>query len=440
MTQKVIDVVVVERKIEPAPKKKIDSSRPHRPRRTSEKKPDEKLKKQPVVINSKVKVFWPRFLFLILAVVIVCGGATVFAHFNSKMSLRIYPLLEDAEITEEIQVLAAQEVMDVTKKVLAGRIFETDEAKKSTFQATGKVVEGKKAEGNILLYNTSNPPIPVNLAAKTRFLSAKEGKIFRSLSKIYLPPSKVQGGKVIPSVVEVRVVAQEEGESYNIEPSKFSVPGLAGTALYYNVWAESKSKMQGGLVTEAKKIILEDIMQAQDKLKSDLAAAALTSLKNKLPPDFSLNEKMISVEDFQSSCSEKEETRKDSFECSGNMKVKAIAYQISQLDQLAEALLALSLSSSQKIYEPSLAVFLIPKSSLTESENLVSGLKIKAKVYDDIDKNLLVAQIKGKNRSEIGEIIKANYPKVKKIESKFWPFWIQKAPQNREKIGLEVVF
>jgi len=57
----------------------------------------------------------------------------------------------------------------------------------------------------------------------------------------------------------VDVVAAAPGEKYNIEPSTFSVPGLAGTPQYAFITAQSFEKFTGGSNEIVPQVTKEDL-------------------------------------------------------------------------------------------------------------------------------------------------------------------------------------
>ena len=195
----------------------------------------------------------------------------------ARLSLEIRPIVETRIFEQDIEVNIAQSSLDIENKIIPGRFFEKQEEKQKTFETFGKKIIEEKAEGIIRVYNEHNPPRPVTLRATTRFLSSEGGKIFRSPEKIYLTAASVVNGKIVPSFKDIRVVAQEGGEDYNIGSSNFSVPGLVGSALYYSVWADSEHGMEGGFRQETQMVTEENIEMAEDELKQELIDLAQES-------------------------------------------------------------------------------------------------------------------------------------------------------------------
>ncbi len=380
------------------------------------------------------------FIFSILAIGIVVIAILTF--FQSKLTLSLTPKTELVEYQQTLEVNTSQQAMDFQEKIISGRIFTQEKEKWATFQSSGKDFEESKAKGVIRVYNTHDPPTPLTLRARTRFLSSEGGKIFRTPEKIYLPPAKKEGGNIIPSYKDVEVIAQEAGEEYNIGPSKFSVPGLAGTAFYYTIWAESEEKMKGGFRKEVKKITEDDLKKAEKKLHDSLRELLLSSLKDSLPSGFELKKEATVEENFQIKCFAKPGDQLSEFNCQGRMRMKGIAFRLSDLEDFAIKFLSEKLPPRKELYRASLNLDPLVKSTIIEGETgrVFLDLRIKGEVYQKISPDLIVEKIKGESKDRIEELVSAVYPQIKEVKMEFWPFWVKKAPKNIERINIELTF
>jgi hypothetical protein len=385
------------------------------------------------------KPYFPLWLKITLTLGLVFG-AIIWLSLQSKLTLYLKPQTELVKFQQTLEVNISQNEVDFQKKIIPGRFFTQEKEKWQTFQATGQDFEEGKAQGIIRVYNVHTPPTPITLRAKTRFLSSEGGKIFRAPQKIYLPAAKIKNGKVIPSSVEVKVVAQEAGEDYNIGPSKFSVPGLAGTPFYYTIWAESESNMEGGFKREVKKVTSEDIENAKRVLKEKLWELAKNSLESEISGDFVLNEKAIFEEDSQISCLVEQEAHLSEFNCQGKIKLKGLGFRVSDLKEFATQFVLNKISSSKELYGDSLNLNFSIKSLIPEQGKMIIDLEIQAEIYNKIPQELFLSQIKGKSQTEIEKIVFENYPQIEKVKFKFWPFWIKIAPKNLDRIKIELTF
>ena len=411
-------------------KKIVDISPPKEKRETISQK---SFKKKP-------SFYLPVKVLLVIVVLGLIFGAAIALTLSGKLTLYLQPKTEPLYSQEEVEVNVSQETIDFQERIIPGKFFEVEKEKWETFETTGKDFEEGKAQGIIRIYNTHTPPTPVTLRATTRFLSSEDGKVFRVSKKIYLPPAQVEGGRVIPSSQEVLAVAQATGEDYNIGPSKFSVPGLAGSALYYSIWAESTGNMEGGFKREIKKITSQDLETAKKALKESLEELAKNSLKNEIKEPFVLDDKAIFEEDFQASCFEEVDSRAPEFNCQGKIRLKGLSFKLSDLREFAIKNISTEIPASKRVWLENLNLNFFIKTVLGEGGKMILDLKIEGATYKDIPIDTACGQIKGKSTEEIERIIFENFPQVESIKIKFWPFWIKRAPKNVERIKIELTF
>lgn len=415
MTKKVVDIV------------------PRKEKKEKKEKPVVKKKRKK---RSKKKVgSW-----IIIVVIVVLLVVWFLSPLYSKLTLKVQPRTEVLVIEDIVEVNIKQIELALEDKIIPGRFFDVEEEKEQDFITIGKQVDGVKAEGFINVYNSHDPPRAVNLRETTRFLSSEGGKIFRAPDKIYLPPAELEGSKVVPSVTKVKVVAQEPGEDYNIGPCKFSVPGLAGNPLYYTIWAESDTSMQGGSKKEVKIITEQDLELAATNLKQELLSVAKVSLEQEIPEEYVLREEFFFVSDFQYSCSNKQGDKIGQFTCQGNIQANGLSFKLSDLKEIAMDRIRDEIPEDKDFDIQSLTLEFFSKNLVSETGKMILDLTIKVNVYDKIAEDNIIAQIKAKTKKEIKDIIFDNYPQIDKIEFSFWPFWVVKAPSNIEKIKLELTF
>lgn len=97
----------------------------------------------------------------------------------------------------------------------------------------------QSAQGTIIVQNMQDAP--QQLIKNTRF-ETPEGLVFRIRDSITVPASR--NGE--PGTLSVTAYADEAGERYNVGPTNFTLPGLAGSDLYTQVNARSEEPMRGG--------------------------------------------------------------------------------------------------------------------------------------------------------------------------------------------------
>ncbi len=381
----------------------------------------------------------PLLLYLVGAV--IAGLVIVFLvlTLNSSLALTLSIKQEKQNFDQEVSVLVSLSPTEENEAEIPGRIFDGVGESEKTFIATGKDTKGVKTEGTILVYNNHEPVKPISLRDTTRFLSANGEKIFRTPKTVFLPAATIENGKVVPSVTEVKVIADEPGEDYNIAPSNFSVPGLAGTDLYYTVWAKSETVFTGGSKTEVSKISGEDLEKAKESLKQSLIELAGGDIRSKLPNGFMYKNSAYSEEDFNYTCSEKEGTVVDSFKCQGKVEIKGFALLKSSLDILLLTTIKDILPLTKEVQNNTLDYTFIPKSILIEDEKMIIEVNGTIDVFEPIDGEILISRIAGGSVQEVGDVLSNQYPQVESIEFKFNPFWVRTVPKSSDKIELNLL-
>ncbi|MDD5433738.1 MAG: hypothetical protein PHE77_03770 [Candidatus Pacebacteria bacterium] len=420
------------------PRKKEETAGEHRTgEKFKQKKKKEKIRISFSFSLPKIAVTLP---LIAGSIVVILAGAFVYFTLQAKAVVSVKPVLEPIKIEEEIKVSSSQNQADLEAKIIPGQVFEKEMEQWKTFKATGKETEQSGASGSIFVYNNTNPPITITLKEGTRFLSSKDGKVYKAKEKIVLPPAILENGKLTPSVTTVQVIAQEEGEEYNIAPAKFSVPGLAGSALYYTIWGESKEKIEGGSEKEVYVIIQQDIDNAHDAIANDLQGMILAELQNQVPGGFILNQDSVFFNEPEISCSSEAGAKLVEFNCYAKAKAKAIFFKDQDLKEIAKWFIGQKISTGKTLYENSLIITETPQGKVTDNGDLILSLKTEAKLYDSIDQQALLSQITSKNQEQIRILIANNYPQIERIGLEFWPFWIKKTPKNTERIKMDLTF
>ena len=90
---------------------------------------------------------------------------------------------------------------------------------------------------------------------------------------------EIEEGEIVPSSIDVEVVADEPGKEYNIGPTTFSIPGFKGSPKYEGFYGKSTKPMTGGLIHQGKVVSEEDVARAETELKEALLEEAQEELK-----------------------------------------------------------------------------------------------------------------------------------------------------------------
>jgi hypothetical protein len=197
---------------------------------------------------------FPLGTALIAVAVVAACGVVLYAFAGAKVT--ITPRTNSAAIAADFSATSGQgdipfEVVTVNKTVNAN------------VPAESTITANDPAFGKITI--TNQQTTPQALIKNTRFETPAK-LIFRIRDSVSIPA----GGSIT-----VTVYADEAGEKYNVAPTTFRIPGLAGSKAYELVTAKSDAAMTGGFsgtrpaVAQATKDKQYADMQA--KLAPDLA-------------------------------------------------------------------------------------------------------------------------------------------------------------------------
>ncbi len=408
MVKKIFDIIPPEKNFLSSPVEEIAGDREHKG-----EKPKKSQKRKIVLIFIGIFVFF-----------FVTSANFVFFEFNFE----ILPKIETVSFEQSVVIEPGGAV--------SAEVFEEEKEFWQEFPSTGIAWKQERAKGIIQVYNAHNPPESLTLRPETRFLS-DSGKYFYSPKRIYIPPAKIKKGKVIPSFVEIEVLAMEPGEEYNIKPATFSVPGLVGTSYYYTTYARSFSDMSGGFKKQVKQVTQEDLDKAKHILEEKAIKQAELSLRDKIPSGFILLDKALTQKIIESSSLVKPGTELETFNYSVKTCSKALAFKESELEEFVKQFVLSQISESKELVEHSLAFEYSVEEIDIEAEKIVLNLKISSNIYSKIDFNALKELVKGKSIEEAESILRAQ-PEIQEAKIKFFPFWFKKIPQDTKRIKVKL--
>jgi hypothetical protein len=212
--------------------------------------------------------FWMWFIAGI-AVLILAG---VSSFFFMSTTVTVQPRMHTVVFDPTIQFTAAPAVDAATGTI--PYTIATKDLDDSVLVPAGPVSHVEtRAHGTITIANETSAP--VRLIKNTRFESAT-GLVFRIPDSVTVPAKK---GTVSGSITTT-VTADQPGDTYNIAPGRFSVPGLKGSAdLYTHVYATSASVFVGGFSGDTASVDPAAASAARAQVRSRLTDAVRTAAK-----------------------------------------------------------------------------------------------------------------------------------------------------------------
>jgi len=376
---------------------------------------------------------WPKFLIIFIILAFLVAGLVGYLVLpTTKISLS--PKIE--KVSFDLVVIGSQDIsrIDESLNKLPLQEIKVEKTKSKEFSASGEKELNEKARGMLTIYNEYSSS-PQTLVATTRFESP-EGKIFRIEKNIVVPGAKIEEGRIIPSSIEMEVVADQPGADYNIGPADFVIPGFKGTVKYAGFYAKSKSPMTDGYTGKVRVVSAEDLEKAEESLAEELKNEVKQTLQEQIPTDLKLVEGGLKEKLTEISTVE-EGTEADSFNVEVSALVQALFFQEEDLKALIDLNLISQveenktpLSESQQIDYGEIIID-------WAEEEVTFNLHIEEEVAWQIDVVSLKRDLVGQNEVEVRKYL-ANQPEIEKAKVTFWPFWVKRIPLQEKKIEIEI--
>ncbi|MDP2692566.1 MAG: hypothetical protein Q8O88_02915 [bacterium] len=304
---------------------------------------------------------------------------------------------------------------------LKGVVTSVDVNLNKSFVPTESEKHDAEATGTVTLYNDSELSQP--LIPTTRLLTS-DGILFRLKDRVVIPAK---------GTIEADVYADEEGESGDIGPAEFTIPGLS-EAKQKEIYAVSESPMTGG-VRSVGILGASDMEKAEEAIVLALEQEG-TKLLQKENPGLKGVFKLINSE-FNSNKDVGDEVFE--FTLTGKAKVLGVFYKEADLQDIAEKALSRKAVDDTEIVQPSNDVPTV----VIEDYNLSKETATLQLFYSGISKlNPESAQLEknmffGKTKDEVRRyLLKLDH--VRSVDIKFTPAWIRTVPSVGEHIEIIV--
>lgn len=388
-----------------------------------------KAKRRFRIKRLKIKTY-----FLIVSIMILLAALVYSAiEFLPRTNIKVTTKKTDWTYIDSIAANKNITQIDAVKKQIPAEIFSQTKNFTDSFTATGKKMVEEKASGKIIIYNaySSDPQL---LVANTRF-SAPDGKIFRLAQKITVPGAKIVSGKIVPSSIEVMVVADQAGPKYNIDPvSHFSIPGFQGSAKYQGFYAESKETMTGGFIGETAFPTDDDIKQAKTKAASNLQDYIQSLLVVQMPLDFKMIDGSKQFNILKQEINPKVDD-KNNFTVFSEAQLSIIAFKESDVKNLIEqaAKAKLGTDFQMKTYKLDYGS---GRSDFKQGQ-ISFAVNFQGSFEEPVDADWFRQQAANKSEQDLRALI-SSLPNIQKITISFWPFWVKRAPDDLNRIKVEV--
>ena len=367
------------------------------------------------------------FVLLIFFATSVLPSAKIQVTPHTREQVIAYNFIANANISTN----------DPQQNSIPSQILASQKEKTYRIATSGEEDLQEYAEGELTVYNESESP--QTLVATTRFVSP-DGKIFRSLEQVIVPAILDDTGA--PGSIQVQVRASEPGEEYNIGATDhFSLPGLKGHRNFLRIYGRSKQPMTGGVVGIRKVVMQEDIQKIETRAREELFGKVQTELRNKIPDDF------IVIEDTLRSDIKEFDANQELGGVTDELVVRVVArarivlIRENDVKQIFNEYLTTQDLYDNATEEPGgeLSIdYAVNENDYTQG---ITRLTMNAtqSFRRIVNTDLLFSEIAGKKDIEVRRIL-AGKEEFQRVHLRFWPFWVNKIPSNKQDVEFDIQY
>lgn len=371
----------------------------------------------------------------IAALAILVAGLLAFLVLPEA---RITVVARTEPVTRDFEIAVSQNETspNPAELTIPAKIVTEEVEDKKTVPATGVRNVGRKASGFVYIYNFSKTTLILRagttvLAAGSRqYVFAQDVTGIRPTAFIGLENQEIDETSLIPPVP---VIAAAPGESYNLaKGSRLEIDNQVFGRKPQSLYAAVAEDLSGGSTKEVKYVTEADIENAGNALAAEITDRELQKL--------SATPESAAVSVLEKKASVPAATETPEFEISAKVKIEALVYKESDVREIVTERIERLLPKNKLLRHDDGRRRLQHKFtsiSLSEGRGTLST-HFEGEVVYTLDKAELIEKAKGKNADEIREILLSR-PEIDKVEIKFYPAWVKKAPSFGKKIFLNIV-
>lgn len=366
-----------------------------------------------------------RFPFITIGIVIVIIGLSIGALYYFSGA--------KVEITPNTLPVSVQSTFTATKSTgdLPFEIVTAQKVASQSIPATGTKAVSASAFGKITVYNTQSKS--QRLIANTRFATAS-GLVFRIHSAITIPA----GSTAKPGSVDATVYADQPGDTYNVGPTSFTVPGLAGTPEASAVYARSTDAMSGGASGNIPVTDPSAEASARSALVSTLRSDLLANIQDQVPSGYVLipgssTTTFVDLAPAASATAGQADVKEQ-----GTLTA-VIFPNVALAQAVASSTAGLGYQGEPVVIADPSNLSLSPVGGFpnADASSFSFTLSGTSNLVYRVDSSRISSAIAGKSRSE-AETALTNYPEVKRAVIVLRPFWRSSLPADPASISVIV--
>jgi len=229
------------------------------------------------------------------------------------------------------------------------------------------------------------------------------------------------------------VEADEPGDSYNIGPSNFTIPGFEGSPKYAAFYGKSTTPMTGGAKGKMKVVTQDDINGAIQIVTLGLKDKVSSEFKALIPADLKLLDDSQSLEVIESSSNIKANQPGEKFTITVKAKASGIAFKEQDALYLIERNASDEISGDKTLLLSTIKINY--KTSKLDLKQGIANLNcdVAADSIFNFDEKKIKDDLAGKSEEDAKEYLRS-LPNIEIVKVVFWPLWVKSVPQDVDKI------
>ncbi len=413
----------------PSSSQDVPSSQSQKPKPKPEPKPklkpELKQNKQPFFKKIFSKFSFPRLprlknkrvLILIPLVLAGLGLLLGSSWYLAKLDLEIYVTAKEIVQDQEVTLDSAAGELRTESGLISLELVESEISDQASIGTSGEKLIGDKASGELTIFNRTEER--ETLTAGTELIGPGNLRfVLDNEVTIASKSADLVSGVDRWGEVKAEISAKEIGAEYNLAAdSEFTVDGFSRTEFL----AKNESDLEGGTSRQVRAVGEEDMNKLREQLRSKLEERLLAELKDELD-EAQLIEGSLRFETITESFSAEVGEEKDELSLELGLAGRAVKLNQERLEKLALNVLGEDVEEGFILPSDSIEVEFIPEIDSEEAQ-IQGELKMKAKMYPEIDKQEMAEAIAGKSK-QAAKITIRSYPRVYRFTDQLTPGYI----------------
>ena len=344
-------------------------------------------------------------------------------------------------ITPKVEHLTLNDTYTIsTKKEVAGLHYQIVTIKKDvskSLETNGQADVQRKAIGKAILYNNFSTS-KQRLINNTR-LESSTGLVYRIRQSVDVPGIKTVAGVKTPGSIEVEIIADMPGDTYNIKVSDFKgyfkIPGFKGSTKYDGFYGRLSADTVGGYIGTVKTVSDTSLSAGKDELKNTLKADLIKEVYSKMPAQYVIFKDNYFVEfvDLQ------DLSEGNNYTISEGATIYAVMFDKKELAGFIakNKLTAFDGSDVDALWNNNIVVSL---TGTTEKPWTEDSLKVNfsgdVNIVWTYNTDEIINSISGQDKSIVNDVIDKNKNSITQIQVSIKPQWQKTFPTDINKIHI----